>query len=75
MAAPVLEGKRIPEIDILFLGSPGIGKAIFLSYVINLSALRDFPEAGRPTDNSSISEMESSTYPLPENASSRPLGP
>lgn len=31
MAAPVLEGKPIPEVDILFLGSPGVGKATFLS--------------------------------------------
>jgi hypothetical protein len=65
MAAPVLEGKPIPEIDVLFLGSPGVGKATILSYVANPPALRDFPEAERPTD----------TYPLPENAFSRPLGP
>jgi hypothetical protein len=28
---PLLDGKPVPEVDILFLGSPGVGKATFLS--------------------------------------------
>lgn len=31
MAPVVLEGRPIPEVDILFLGSPGVGKATFLA--------------------------------------------
>ncbi|KAK5035499.1 hypothetical protein LTS07_002938 [Exophiala sideris] len=33
MTTPVLEGKplSVPEVDILFLGSPGVGKSTFLS--------------------------------------------
>jgi len=48
MAAQVLEGKPIPEVDILFLGSPGVGKATFLSQLqhfrdgkLDLSAPRE----------------------------------
>lgn len=33
MAVEVLEGKPVPEVDILFLGSPGVGKATFLSRI------------------------------------------
>ncbi|KAJ9615112.1 hypothetical protein H2200_001186 [Cladophialophora chaetospira] len=33
MTTQVLEGKSIPEVDILFLGSPGVGKATFLSRI------------------------------------------
>ncbi|KIX03314.1 uncharacterized protein Z518_06866 [Rhinocladiella mackenziei CBS 650.93] len=38
MPPQVLEGKLIPEVDILFLGSPGVGKATFLS---RLEHIRD----------------------------------
>ncbi|ETI25741.1 hypothetical protein G647_02515 [Cladophialophora carrionii CBS 160.54] len=31
MTTQILAGKPIPEVDILFLGSPGVGKATFLS--------------------------------------------
>jgi len=31
MTTPVLDGKPIPTVDILLLGSPGVGKATFLS--------------------------------------------
>jgi len=31
MTTPSLEGKPVPEVDILFLGSPDVGKATFLS--------------------------------------------
>ncbi|EXJ57224.1 hypothetical protein A1O7_07571 [Cladophialophora yegresii CBS 114405] len=31
MTTQILHGKPIPEVDILFLGSPGVGKATFLS--------------------------------------------
>ncbi|OCT46904.1 Rho protein [Cladophialophora carrionii] len=31
MTTQILTGKPIPEVDILFLGSPGVGKATFLS--------------------------------------------
>ncbi|KAL2436529.1 hypothetical protein ABEF95_011666 [Exophiala dermatitidis] len=33
MAPVVLEGKPIPEVDILFLGSPGVGKTTFLAQI------------------------------------------
>ncbi|KAK5193457.1 hypothetical protein LTR92_006826 [Exophiala xenobiotica] len=36
MSAQVLEGRPIPEVDILFIGSPGIGKATFLSRLENV---------------------------------------
>lgn len=33
MEESVHHGKAVPVVDILFLGSPGVGKATFLSYV------------------------------------------
>ncbi|EXJ87976.1 hypothetical protein A1O1_04903 [Capronia coronata CBS 617.96] len=47
MTPTLLEGTPVPEVDILFLGSPGVGKATFLSQIehvhngrLNLSAPR-----------------------------------